>query len=96
MLYKLQNGKLITPPTTGTKRNGETVSGYNRLSPETLKAEGWKDYIIEEPERKEGYEYIPYYIEDDTTIYLRYREELIPEPEIEPEGGKDAGTEIEN
>ena len=82
MLYKLQNNKLITPPSTGVNREGKTVSGYNCKSKEELRLDGWKDFIVDEPERREGYDYIPYHEEDDATIYLRYREELIPEQEI--------------
>ena len=80
-LYKLQNGKLITPPTTGTKKNGETVSGYSRMAKHKLLADGWKDLIIDTPpdEIPEGYEVVWFYEQDETTIYHKYK--LIEEVE---------------
>lgn len=84
MLYKLQNGKLITPPKIGSKLNGETVSGYNAMSEEALRAEGWKGLEIDTPpeEIAEGYELVWFYEQDDTTIYHKCKLEKLPEPEI--------------
>lgn len=81
MLYKLQNGKLITPPATGVKKNGTTVTGYNRMPEDKLRAEGWKGLTVDAaPEEiPEGFELIWYFEQDDTTIYHRWQLEKLPE-----------------
>lgn len=72
MLYKLNNGVLITPPKTGYLTNGSSVTGYNKLPETILKSEGWKPLITDEIiEASEGYELVWCYEQDDFAIYNR-------------------------
>lgn len=73
MMYKIQKGKLITPPAVGTRHNGETVSGYKFLSKAELQADGWKELVIE-PYPDEDKQYESYHEETDTEIVQKWRE----------------------
>jgi len=82
MLYKLKNGKLITPPEAGKRATGETVVGYKNLSKDKLKEDGWKELISNEFEIQEDYKYIPFYEEDESAIYLKHKKEPIDNQKI--------------
>ena len=80
-------------PKTGTLSTGETVSGYNLLPIETLKAEGWLPLEDIQPEYDVETQYLAsdgYEILEDKVI-RKYRIEDIAEEE-EP---RDLESEIE-
>ena len=62
MYVKIENNEVIETqlPTTGTLSNGCTVSGYNFLDEEILKAEGWLPLEENKPEYNEQTQYLEF------------------------------------
>lgn len=72
---RIENGQCNTNlPSTGTLKNGCTVSGYDKLSQEELLAEGWKELVDEIPTYDEETQYTQFseYIENATTVTRKY------------------------
>lgn len=55
-MIQVKEGKIISYslPKTGTLKDGASVSGYDQLDKETLKAEGWLPLADEVPEYDES------------------------------------------
>lgn len=72
---KVENGSVTSTnlPTTGVLENGCTVSGYNKLSKEELKKEGWLSLEESIPIYNEEIEYIRfdrYDVQEDKVIMI--------------------------
>ena len=78
--------KQYSLPTTGTLKDGRTVSGYHLLDEETLRSEGWLPLEDNPPEYNPETQYLifdGYEILEDKVV-KKYRIEDIPEPEPIP------------
>lgn len=74
MVYKIINNQLVSPPQTGTLKDGRTVTGYNKLPLSVLKDEGWKPLVRHFPveEELENNHYERVLEENETEIIERW------------------------
>jgi len=86
---KVENGQVtqVGLPSTGTLKDGSTVSGYDKLPETQLFEEGWKQFINDIPEYNPETEYLEYLedINDLTTVVRKYEVKQIPVQEIPQE-----------
>lgn len=92
---KIENGQVtqVDLPTIGILTQGEnagcTVSGYNLLSADVLKAEGWLPLVDNPPEYNQDTEYLGhggYTAQADKVIanyVVKQREVITPQPTLE-------------
>lgn len=89
---KVENGQVIQIglPSTGTLKDGSTVSGYNLLPESVLLDEGWLPLVDNKPEYDEETEYlefVDYEVIPDVKVVANYiikqKEPVIPVSTLE-------------
>lgn len=88
---KVENGQVVQVglPSTGTLKDGSTVSGYNFLPESVLIAEGWLPLVDNMPEYNPETEYLEHagYTVSETEVTVNYavkqKEPVIPIPTLE-------------
>ena len=88
---KVENGQVVQVglPSTGTLKDGSTVSGYNFLPENILLAEGWLPLVDNMPEYNPETEYLEHagYTVGETEVTVNYnvrqQEPVIPIPTME-------------
>ena len=88
---KVENGQVIQIglPSTGTLKDGSTVSGYNLLPESVLIAEGWLPLVDNRPEYNSEIEYLEHagYTVSETEVTVNYavkqKDPVIPIPTME-------------
>ena len=79
-MIRIKNGEILDYklPRTGTLKNGETVSNYNKLPRDVLLAEGWKELEDIKPEynAEEGFLKVIGYTEKEDKVIKNY--EFVP------------------
>lgn len=82
---RVKNSEVIQVglPSTGTLKDGSTVSGYNLLDADVLAAEGWVTLVDNSPVYDSATEYLEHagYTVGETEVTANYIVRLIPAPE---------------
>ena len=97
-MARIDNGEVVATrlPRTGRLSDGRTVSGYDKLPPDVLYDEGWRDVTDDGPPehdpethyaRRTGYVYDP----DTDTVTATYK---VVERPPDPEAGEHLDPQI--